>query len=116
MTKLIVWTRAYAPFTMGGSCHHLLMTELEVGPKIHLGKSFYGHLIEGPNGLTKVAEAESGAIIGDTIEMVKKDIKACKDKAMMREQIEAAKKEKQTKDGRVTTPEDWWVRMGRARQ
>lgn len=47
---------------------------MEVKNKIDLGGGFFGYEIISPKGITVIAEEKSGAIVGNSLEQVKKDI------------------------------------------
>ena len=73
---LIIWTHGYRPFIMGGSCNYILGTTIRNPDGPHdLGGGFFGFLIRKPKGKTCVAEAETGAIIGETLDLVRADIR-----------------------------------------
>ncbi len=115
MTKTTrhIWTRGYFPFTMGGSVWRPMTAECEVTGPHDLGKGFEGYLAFGPDGMTKVAEAESGAIVGDTLDQVRADIAATDDVVLMQRQVEAARKEIGF-GGVNVTAEEFWRRMRKA--
>ncbi len=89
--KKVVWTEAYMPFIMGGDCNAPIATELEVGDPVDLGKGISAYVVVAPSGALFVAEATTGAFVGTDIEQVKKDVNDA-DPAVMKNQIEAAKK------------------------
>ncbi|QIG71983.1 hypothetical protein EVB95_149 [Rhizobium phage RHph_TM2_3B] len=91
LRRITAWTRAYNAFVMGGSCHYALASDFECDYPVHLGKGFYGAFIHGPNEITRVAELTSGAIVGDTLEEVMKDIEACEHRQIMIDQIDDGK-------------------------
>jgi hypothetical protein len=74
---------------MGGSVNYVLACDLECTGPHKLGKGYEGYLATAPNGKTFVGEATTGAIVGDTLESVRADIKAAKP-AVMREQVKNA--------------------------
>lgn len=57
-----------------------------------LGKGYEGYVATAPNGKTFVAEASTGAIVGDTLENVRADIRIA-EASVMREQIRNAEQE-----------------------
>ena len=111
---LLVWTAGYNPWVMGGDVHAPVGTELEVGEKIDLGKGYFGYLVVSPiSGNTHVAEAETGAFVGDSINDVRKDIEEA-DEKMMAEQIAAARE--RLKKVRRFSKEEFWGKFSDARK
>lgn len=85
-----IFTLGYRPWIMGGSVNYYLAAKVRVTGPHKLGKGFYGYLATGPNGKTKVADATSGAIIGDTLEEVRNDVATAPSIKGMKEQIKEA--------------------------
>lgn len=90
--KLTIWTRAYRPFIMGGDVNGPIATEVEVGEPFDLGHGIQAHLVVSPSGKTYVAEATTGAFVGNDIDQVKADVSSA-DPEIMKDQLDAAKRE-----------------------
>jgi hypothetical protein len=85
-----IWTWYYNPWKMGGSCNQPMLAEVECLGPYDLGKGYEGYYTVSPNGRTFVMEAETGAIVGYTLEEVRSDISSG-DEQEMRDQIGLAK-------------------------
>jgi hypothetical protein len=72
--ELVVWTYFKRPMTMGGSVLRPVGYKTLVSHKLDLGKGFYGYEIKSPMGVTVIIEEKSGAIVGNNLDTVKKDI------------------------------------------
>lgn len=106
---MLVWTEGYSPFIMGGDVNAPIGADIEVGEKIPLGKGIFGYLVASPiSGETFVAEAETGAFVGPTIERVRADIEAA-DEDVMADQIVAAKE--RLKKVRTLDAHEFWSRF-----
>lgn len=103
--QLVVWTKAYRPFLMGGDVHQPVGIEVTVYNPVSLGRGYKGHLITAPNGRTFVAEATTGAFVGPTFEAVKQDIKTG-DPKLMKQQMKDAAAMRVKVD--VITPAEFW--------
>ena len=103
-----VWTLEYVPFVMGGSVWQPIYCDIEIQGTYDLGKGYKGHLVVAPNGKTFVAESETGAFVGPTIDAVRKDIKKAT-KKVMKQQIEDAKV--QVKNAKEVKPEEFWRKL-----
>lgn len=68
-----IYTRAQRPFVMGGKVHYHICTDAEATDPIDLGLARV-RLVTSPKGTTFVVEAETGAIVGNTLEEVKQDL------------------------------------------
>jgi len=114
--KMIVWSRFFDPFIIGGSCHYDGGIEVDPGIKYDLGKGFFGYLIQNPiTKNTHVAEAKSGAFVGSTLEGVRRDIETAEcDLAGMKKQV--ADSVVRAKKVRRMDPEEFWGRMVRAEE
>ncbi len=88
-TKL-VWTQASRPFIMGGNTNAPIATAVKPVQEKNVGKGFAAFSFLTPKGTLRIAESSTGAIIGDTFEGVKKDIKEGS-KEVMQKQIADAK-------------------------
>lgn len=111
-TKILVWTVGHDPFVMGGAVNYVLKTKVEATGPHKLGKGYKGYLVTAPNGKTFVAEAETGAFVGPTLESVAKDIAAA-DKAVMEQQIADAKVffNDDWHQRAEATPEEFWTKL-----
>ena len=89
--QIEIWKRGYSPFTLGGDVHRPIKMKVEASAPVDLGEGYQGYIIDTPKGKTLVAESTSGAVVGDTLEMVRADI-AAGDPEVMRKQIEDAKR------------------------
>lgn len=107
-TTIKVWTWGYFPFTCGGEVNRPIFTNAVVPKdiKLHdLGKGFFGYLIGCKNGFV-VVEKETGGIVGDNLESVRRDIAECDDIKIMQRQIEENKKHGQRAS--YEKPEKFW--------
>ncbi len=86
-----IWTEAYRPLIMGGDCNAPIICDVPVTGPFDLGKGHQGFLAVSPNRKTFVAESITGAIVGSTVEAVRKDIKIA-DEAVMEEQVTSARR------------------------
>lgn len=87
VTKL-VWTRGYNPFQMGGDVNAPIGTMLMCLP-VSLGRGFKGLVATTPKGNVVVAEFETGAIVGRSVEQVKQDIREGQMKDMLQQIVDA---------------------------
>jgi len=109
---MIIWTRGYRPFILGGDVHGPVGVEIaEPGEKHELGKGYDCYVITSPlTGKTYVAEAETGAIVGSLLVGVRDDVTAA-DSKVMKKQIEEAREQK--KHVTVLEADKFWVLMRR---
>jgi hypothetical protein len=109
-----IWTYGHRPFVMGGSVNYLLACNVECSGPHKLGKGYEGYVATAPNGKTFVAESLTGAIVGDTLESVRADIKAAKP-AVMRKQVDDAlarmRNERQQGNYEVKDADFFWRAM-----
>ncbi len=103
--KLTIWTKAYRPFIFGGDVNAPIATMVNVGDPLDAGKGIMVHCVHSPAGRLFVCEATTGAIVGGSLEDVKKDILEG-DVEVMKQQIEDAK-ERVKKAVHVTADEFW---------
>ena len=113
-TKRTIWTWGYRPFVMGGNVNYVLGVEMWCyGPYV-LGKGHKGYVAVAPNGKCFVAEATTGAIVGNgeteklALEKVRGDIKTGNSK-VMKQQVKEAKE--QIKDIEIHAPSFFWKAM-----
>jgi hypothetical protein len=105
---MIVWKKSYRPFILGGDVNAMLGVEVQVGEKFDLGGGYEGYLIANPfTGETRVAEATTGAIVADTLEQAREDVKTG-DPEVMAEQLALAAKVVADKKIDVVSAEDFW--------
>jgi len=103
------FTKAYFPFIMGGDVWQTIAATIQAKGPYKLGKGFEGYLAENPKqpGETHVIEKTSGAFIGTTIAEVKKDIAACKNITIMKQQVKKAIQQSKSCYKELTTDEFW---------
>lgn len=90
--KIKIWTWYTNPFRLGGELRTPIMCEVEADRKIDLGKGYSGWVVSHPkNKIRKyVVESRTGAIVGHSVQQVKKDIQKTTIKKI-EEQLLAAK-------------------------
>ena len=111
---MIVWTRAYRPFMMGGDVNGPVGIEVTPGEKLDLGKGFYGYAIVSPvTGKVYIAESETGAFVGSSLEQVRDDIASCNDIERMKNQITEAKEKAKKLD--IISPESFWKLLSKGK-
>jgi hypothetical protein len=85
---MIIWLKVTPnPFAFGNS-ERFIGTEIDEETYLEsdLGMDFKGYYIS-VNGRSYVFEKESGGWVGDTLEQVREDIKACGNRNIMEEQV-----------------------------
>lgn len=110
---ILVWTRAYRPFVMGGDVNYFIGTWLVVED---LDEILTGHelvpkvyQVTNPrNGTTHIIEPSSGAFVGNDIEEVLKDLEDA-DNEKIREQIRWAFQMSQ--EAEVLEPAAFWSKF-----
>lgn len=85
----------------------MLATTVEGQGPFDLGKGFNGFVVVSPSGQSFVVEAESGGVVGNSIENVRKDIAACKSINLMLKQIVDCKKE--SKEATTVSNEEYFA-------
>jgi hypothetical protein len=90
---------------MGGDVHCPMACIIEVAGPYDIGKGQAGYLVVAPNGQTFVAEGETGALVGPTMEEVREDIRVG-DQSVIDEQMEYARRE--SKKAEVVTVDEFW--------
>jgi hypothetical protein len=108
LKKRLVWTMGYRPFVMGGSVHYPMGTRVPCSGPFDLGRGYSGYLATAPNGRTFVAEATTGALVGPTIEAVRKDIETGDPKLMVAQVAKATETVKKVEE---TTPKEFWAAL-----
>jgi hypothetical protein len=107
------WTYIYEPFTMGGSVWRPATAALECLGPYDLGAGYQGYLSVSPlTGKWIVCESDSCAIVGHSLDEVRKDI-AEGDADVMKMQVEHAIMEYR-KASRVE-PDKFWEKMRNAK-
>jgi len=104
--QIRVYTMKYEPFIMGGSVWQPVAAIVDYEGEYDLGKGYKGYLIVSPDGKTFVAESESGAFVGPSIQEVRNDIAKCKDLEFMKKQVKNGKT--QSKQAREISAEEFW--------
>jgi hypothetical protein len=102
-----VWTLGYQPFRLGGSLWNPMTTILEADGPHDLGKDHYGYVVTAPTGETKIAEASTGAIVGDTLDQVRADL-AEADPEVVSRQMQNARSASNHFD---VEPDEFWRRI-----
>ena len=86
---MIIWTLGYRPFIMGGNVNAPVGVEVEVTEPIELPEGPLVYEVALSDGRTAIAEATTGAIIGSSLAIVKRDVRQG-DPEVMISQIELA--------------------------
>jgi hypothetical protein len=99
------WTYFADPLTVGGYINKAKGFKFEGKEKVVLGKGYFGYVLQSPKGKTIIVESQSGAIIGNDLNIVKSDIQQG-DSDIMKKQVEQAIKETIT----LITEQQFWSR------
>lgn len=86
---MIIWTQAYRPFRMGGDVNQPIGVDVEVTEPIDVGCGMSVYAVVAPDGRMAIAEATSGAIVGQSLAQVRQDV-AAGDPEVMAEQVASA--------------------------
>jgi len=70
-----VYSTAYCPFAITG-VHRAVAADVECTGPYDIGHGYQGWLVNAPNGQTRVAEAETGGFIADSISAARRDVAA----------------------------------------
>lgn len=105
MIEMEVWKYQYRPFQMGGSVDKAIKCTLLADGPHDLGKGWFGYVVTSPSGYTQVAEAESGGIVGETLEQVRADVWRA-DVGYLHKQVKEAKKGLKSASG--VPPIEFW--------
>lgn len=89
--KRQVWTMGYFPFTVGGSVHQPIITEVEVIEEKRIGKGFKAFSFKTPTGTTRIAESVTGAIVAASFDEVIRDVAQSKKVVILEQIAESAK-------------------------
>ena len=109
--KIWTWMKD-GPFVLGGNCNfHPCHTEVEANGPFDIGKGLSACIVIAPNGKTVVVCAESGGIVGYSLDKVKKDVSEG-DLKTMRKQIEEAKVDLASSKAKEKSPGDFWKTLG----
>lgn len=92
-----IWTYFYNAFTMGGSCNVPTGFETILDNEVELGNGFLGYEVLTPKGNKIIVEKESGAIVGNSLEQVKKDITTSKIDVMNKQVKQACEESENVK-------------------
>lgn len=103
--KLKVWTEAYRPFILGGDVNAPIMTEIECGNPIAVGKGVNVVEIISPHGTVHIAECTTGALVGTSLFDVRQDIEFASEK-IIEEQLSEGKK--RVKKATIISAERFW--------
>jgi len=106
MKKKLIWTEAYSPFIMGGDVHQPIGAEVPVSEPVCIGE-FSVVSVDVPGGLTAIAEATTGAIVGTSLTEVQRDI-ASGAPAVMADQVRKAAE--RLKKVRVLSAKEFFAR------
>lgn len=108
-----IWTWATFPFVMGGPIRQAVKTDVEPASGPHdLGQGYAGYLVATPAGNTRVAEATTGALVGDTLEDVRRDVAEASSDTM-RDQVAAAAEH--ARSARTIPTDEFWYLMKETR-
>jgi len=107
---MIIWIHSYTPFIMGGDVHAPVATDVPATGPFDIGAGYQAYMVASPSGRTFVVEGITGAIIGSTIERVRKDV-ATADRDVMAAQI--ANAEKWAKRANVVKPAEFWKHVNK---
>ncbi len=107
MKSLKIWTEAYRPFILGGRVNAPIITQVKISePPVALGGNISVHVIVSPvTDKTHVAEASTGALVGDSLDQVRKDFESA-DLKVIKGQLKEARKRREQCDP-VTNDEFW---------
>lgn len=107
--RIKAWTEAYNPFRMGGSCYYPLAVETNGSEWFDAGKGFMCGKIYSPDKTrSAIVEMRSGAIVGETVEQVMKDVAECDDFNIMEQQVKEALERISSLSTEVVTEEEFW--------
>lgn len=118
LTEVRAWTICYFPFTMGGDLWRPAGAKVPCERPVQIGE-FFVCLVRGPDDMTAVCELTTGAIVGQTLEEVRRDIEVAYrrgDEAMMRKQVADAAAWRMKAGIMDIEPEDLWKRLANARR
>lgn len=111
--RVLAWTPCYFPFTMGGPVWRPGGAWLNCDDPIWHPSGHAIALCHGPDGMTLVVEFTTGAVVGETLEEVTKDLNEG-DPALMDRQVAKARDDR--KQATVMEADEFWKRMANARK
>jgi hypothetical protein len=107
--KIEVWTIGkLGPFQIVGFPEFPLVTTVPAEGPFDIGKGYKAYLVTAPNMTTFVVESQSKAVVGSTIEQVKRDMMGAEDP---QSQIDSAISWRKTRKDSVVAPEEFWTRL-----
>lgn len=104
-TNRTIWTWGYRPFIMGGDVNYVLACKVPCTGPFKVGRGYEVYVATAPNGTTFVAEAQSGAIVGGSLEQVREDIRTGDPKMMQKQVTEALESAKKAE---IKSPDFFW--------
>ena len=104
--EIKIWIPAYRPFIFGGNVNAPIECLVIAFGPFDIGKGLKAHVVIAPSGKTFVAESETGAIVGSSIQDVRKDVSEGDDQ-VIRDQIEWARQV--VKDAVYVTAAEFWT-------
>ncbi len=109
--RLFIWTlMKNSPFILGGDCNkwHPTGCIVDVTGPFDIGKGIKVFKAASPFYTEHFIDAESGGIIGDDLEQVKRDVEAA-DPKVMKQQIKEAKE--QASKALKISPDKFWANL-----
>lgn len=106
--KAKIYTLSYQPFVMGGDVWQPIAATVEVDGPYEIGGGYKAYVAEAPNGKIFVAEEQSGALIGPSLEEVREDVRTG-DIDIMKQQVADAIV--QSKNAEIIEEEEFWRRL-----
>lgn len=89
-----VWARSYHPFRCGGNVNEIHKAIIEVDEKVELAHGVSVYVLH-KHGREFIFDAESGGLIGDDLEQVRKDVAEADPELIYRQIVKAvAEKER----------------------
>lgn len=76
MGKRTIWTMIHSAFQMGGVSYHPIKTEVEIIEEKTIGKGVKAFSFKTPRGTIRIAESLTGAIVSNSFEDARKDVKS----------------------------------------
>lgn len=114
--RVRAWTICYFPFTMGGDLWRPAGADVPCDRPVQIGE-FFVCVIHGPDDMTAVCEFTTGAIVGRTLDEVRKDIEDAIEgnrTQTMREQVARAREK--MRSVQLIEPDELWRRLANARK
>ena len=101
----LVWTIGYNPWVMGGNVNAPVGARIPALGPFLIGRGLKAYLVLSPSGIIHVAEGDTGAFIGMTLQEVREDVRTG-DPEVMKHQIDKAWKD--SKRVKVLEPREFW--------